>query len=73
MGTIHASSASLRMILALAVIPAISLVLSSIIWMVVGMTLSVDPPPFSSPVGEMAVTCPATVSPLRISALITAS
>ena len=59
--------------MALAVMPAIILLLSSVIWMVVGITRSVEPPPFSSPVGEMAATWPVTVSPFKISAEITAS
>ena len=57
----------------MAVIPAMSFVFSSMIRTFVGMTRSVEPPPFSSPVGEMDTTWPRTVSPSRISAEISAS
>ena len=72
-GTTHTSFASARVSSALAVIPAMSREFLSVMRMVAGITRSVDLPPFSSPVGEMAVTSPRTVSPFRMSALISAS
>ena len=72
-GTVRAFSDSSSTIEARAVIPAISFVSLSVIRIVVGMTRSVEPPPFSSPVGEIEATTPWTVAPFKMSADISAS
>ncbi len=71
-GTTKTSFASLIKSSAFAVIPAISFELPPSTRMVVGITLSVDPPPFSSPVGDIFTTSPSAVSPSRISAVMVA-
>ena len=55
---------------AFALMPAINALDVSLIWIVIGITRSVLEADFTSPVGEIAVTVPSTLSPFKISAVI---